>query len=120
MAKCFVSYLDTSGIRHEVEAEAQSMYEAAALAVRTFKDHDCEPGNHGLVRYGQRAFLAVNGHTFARSSSDCPVSCPLIRAKVFPRSVWVADVYLNCEERQDVCPLGGVFCIGRVSESCSL
>jgi len=44
MAKCFVSYLDISGIRHQVEVEAESMYEAAALAVKTFKEHDCEPG----------------------------------------------------------------------------
>lgn len=44
MAKCFVSYLEISGIRHQVEVDAESMYEAAALAVKTFKDHDCEPG----------------------------------------------------------------------------
>lgn len=44
MAKCFVSYLDVSGIRHQVEVEAGSMYEAAALAVKAFKEHGCEPG----------------------------------------------------------------------------
>ena len=44
MAKCFVSYLDVTGIRHQVEVEADSMYEAAAKAVRVFKSHDCEPG----------------------------------------------------------------------------
>jgi hypothetical protein len=44
MAKCFVSYLEISGIRHQVEVDAESMYEAAALAVKSFKDHDCEPG----------------------------------------------------------------------------
>lgn len=44
MAKCFVSYLDLSGIRHQVEVEAGSMYEAAALAIKAFRDHDCEPG----------------------------------------------------------------------------
>lgn len=49
MAKCFVSYLDTSGIRHQVEVEADSMYEAAALAVRAFKEHDCEPGAMGQL-----------------------------------------------------------------------
>ena len=27
-----------------VEVEAQSMYEAAVLAVRSFNQHDCEPG----------------------------------------------------------------------------
>ena len=44
MAKCFVSFLDVSGIRHQVEVEATSMYEAAALAIRAFREHDCEPG----------------------------------------------------------------------------
>jgi hypothetical protein len=44
MAKCFVSYVDISGIRHQVEVDAESMYEAGALAVKSFKDHDCEPG----------------------------------------------------------------------------
>lgn len=43
MASCIVSYLDTSGIRHSVEVEAESLYEAAALAVRAFRRHDCEP-----------------------------------------------------------------------------
>ena len=44
MSKCFVSYLDTIGIRHQVEVEADSMYEAAALAVKAFMAGDCKPG----------------------------------------------------------------------------
>lgn len=44
MAACEVSYLDTDGLRHKVEVEAESMYEAAVLALRAFKKHDCEPG----------------------------------------------------------------------------
>jgi hypothetical protein len=44
MATCIVSYLDVSGIRHSVEVQADSLFEAAALAVRTFRQHDCEPG----------------------------------------------------------------------------
>jgi hypothetical protein len=43
MAACVVSYLDTSGIRHTVEVDAQSLYEAAVLAIRVFREHDCEP-----------------------------------------------------------------------------
>ena len=43
MPKCFVSYVDISGIRHTVEVEADSLYEAAALAIRAFKEHDCAP-----------------------------------------------------------------------------
>jgi hypothetical protein len=44
MAACIVSYLDTEGLRHSVEVEAESLYEAAVLAMRKFKEHDCEPG----------------------------------------------------------------------------
>lgn len=44
MAFCVVSYLDTEGLRHTVEVEADSLYEAAALAIRTFRQHNCEPG----------------------------------------------------------------------------
>jgi hypothetical protein len=45
VASCVVSYLDTEGLRHTVEVEAESLYEAAVLAIRTFRQHDCEPGH---------------------------------------------------------------------------
>lgn len=48
MATCVVSYLDISGIRHTVEVEAESLYEAAALAVKAFRQHQCEP--RGLAK----------------------------------------------------------------------
>ena len=44
MATCIVSYLDTAGIRHSVEVQAASLYEAACLAVKVFREHDYEPG----------------------------------------------------------------------------
>ena len=44
MAPCIVSFLEPSGIRHTVEVEAKSLFEAAVLAVSIFKEHDCEPG----------------------------------------------------------------------------
>lgn len=44
MASCSVSYLDTEGLRHTVEVDAESLYEAAVLAIRTFRQHNCEPG----------------------------------------------------------------------------
>ena len=31
-------------MRYSVEVDAESPYEAAVLAVRTFKQHDCAPG----------------------------------------------------------------------------
>jgi hypothetical protein len=44
MRPCIVSYLDTEGIRHTVEVEAESLYEAAVLAFTTFRAHECAPG----------------------------------------------------------------------------
>jgi hypothetical protein len=44
VASCIVSYVDTDGLRHTVEVEAESLYEAAVLAIRTFRQHSCEPG----------------------------------------------------------------------------
>lgn len=43
MATCHVSYLDTEGLRHRVEVQAESLYEAAVLALRAFREHDCQP-----------------------------------------------------------------------------
>ena len=45
MGLCTVSYLDTEGIRHSVEVEAGTLYEAVVLAVKTFKQHHCEPSD---------------------------------------------------------------------------
>jgi len=44
VAKCIVSFVDFEGLRHSVEVEADSLYEAAILAIRTFRQHNCEPG----------------------------------------------------------------------------
>lgn len=43
MPLCKVSYLD-SGIRHSVEVQASSLYEAVVLAIKVFREHDLEPG----------------------------------------------------------------------------
>src|SRR5437868_159331 len=45
MKPCIISFVDTDGLRHSVELEANSLYEAAALAVRTFRQHGCGPGS---------------------------------------------------------------------------
>jgi hypothetical protein len=44
MASCIVSYLDSSGVRHSVEVEADGLYEAAVLGVKALRENDCEPG----------------------------------------------------------------------------
>ena len=45
---CVVSFVDSGGIRHSIGLAAESLYEAAALAVSEFRRHnwvdDLEPG----------------------------------------------------------------------------
>jgi hypothetical protein len=44
MKHCMVSFVDPGGIRHTVEVEADSMFEAAAAALESFRAHACSPG----------------------------------------------------------------------------
>jgi hypothetical protein len=44
MPLCIVSFLDLDGLRHSVEVQAESLYEAAVLALAAFKKHDFAPG----------------------------------------------------------------------------
>ena len=57
MAACIVSYVDTEGLRHAVEVEAESLYEAAVLAVRTFRQHHCEPGELSKIEVEIRSSI---------------------------------------------------------------
>jgi hypothetical protein len=41
---CTVSFTDTEGLRHSVNVQAESLYEAVALAVNMFREHGCVPG----------------------------------------------------------------------------
>ena len=57
MAACVVSYVDTEGLRHAVEVEAESLYEAAVLAIRTFRQHHCEPGELSKIEVEIRSSI---------------------------------------------------------------
>lgn len=41
---CKISFAGAGGIVHTARIEAESLYEAAALAVRAFRQHGCAPG----------------------------------------------------------------------------
>jgi hypothetical protein len=41
---CNVSFQDSDGIRHGVEVGAETLYEAAVLALKSFREHGCAPG----------------------------------------------------------------------------
>jgi hypothetical protein len=42
--KYTVSFRDPDGVRHSVDVGAETMYEAAVLALRSFREHGCAPG----------------------------------------------------------------------------
>jgi len=39
-----VSFRDPEGVQHSVEVGAETLCEAAVLALRSFREHDCAPG----------------------------------------------------------------------------
>lgn len=41
---CTVSFTDHEGIRHSVNVQAETLYEAVALAMAAFGEHHCLPG----------------------------------------------------------------------------
>ncbi|HEY6329727.1 MAG TPA: hypothetical protein VI756_10350 [Blastocatellia bacterium] len=43
MPLCLVSFVDLDGFRHSAEVEAGSLFEAGALAISAFRQHECEP-----------------------------------------------------------------------------
>ena len=48
MATCIVSYIDLDGLKHTVEVQATSLYEADALSISSFRKHDIFPA--GLAK----------------------------------------------------------------------
>ena len=43
VALCVVSFIDLEGVRHTVKVHAESLYEAAVLGIRLFRDNGCAP-----------------------------------------------------------------------------
>ena len=41
---CIVSFTGHDGIRHSVNVQAETLYEAVVLAIRAFREHECAPG----------------------------------------------------------------------------
>ena len=40
---CTGSFTGPGGIRHSVNVQAETLYEAVVLAIRAFREHDCAP-----------------------------------------------------------------------------
>ena len=46
-SRCRVSFTDSEGILHGVEVDAESLYEAVAIAVANFREDDVSPSTPG-------------------------------------------------------------------------
>jgi hypothetical protein len=42
---CIVSFIDLDGLQHSTKVRAESLFEAAILAIQAFKEQDCAPGS---------------------------------------------------------------------------
>ncbi len=49
MARCRVSYTDAEGVAHGIDVEAESLYEAVALAVAEFRQDDLNQSLPGAM-----------------------------------------------------------------------
>jgi hypothetical protein len=47
---CTVSFRDSEGILHSVDVGAETFFEAAMLALKSFREHDCAPGQGRISR----------------------------------------------------------------------
>jgi hypothetical protein len=62
---CTVSFTDAEGLRHSVNVQAETLYEAAALAIRAFREHQCGPGPGSQLEVKERSPEVT--HTVAMS-----------------------------------------------------
>src|SRR5712692_7741588 len=65
---CIVSFRDTEGLRHSVEVQAESLYEAALLALKIFQAHNCCPGVNSVIEVDVRT--SVTHSVTARKIRD--------------------------------------------------
>ena len=46
-SRCRVSFTDSDGVLHSLDVDAESLYEAVAIAVAQFRDDDVSPSSPG-------------------------------------------------------------------------
>src|SRR5437899_4532119 len=57
LALCIVSFVDSDGMRHAVEVQASSLYEAAVLGVSALRKHNCEPSEFSDLEVEMRSSI---------------------------------------------------------------
>lgn len=84
MKDCVVSFVDSGGIRHSVEVQADSMYQAAAAALESFHEHGCRPANGVNLEVQVRSAVTHNIRVgrlkqWAEAGGRCPQEAMLKR-----------------------------------------
>jgi len=72
---CTVSFTGPDGIRHSVNVQAETLYEAVVLAIRAFREHECAPGAGSQLEVEARVTHRVSMakvQDWLRSSAKSP------------------------------------------------
>jgi hypothetical protein len=61
--RCRVSFTDAEGILHGIDVDAESLYEAVAIAVAQFREDDVSPSNPGpMTEFTVAVYLNPTEH----------------------------------------------------------
>ena len=80
-----VSFYDHEGIRHSVQVPAESLDEAAVLAMRAFGEHDCAPGPASKLEVEVAAPIVIHTLT-VKKLREWLNGRALVRARSWPRN----------------------------------
>ncbi len=63
---CTVSFIGHDGIRHSVNIQAETLYEAVVLAIRAFREHECAPGSGSQLEVEARSPSVTHSVSMAK------------------------------------------------------
>jgi hypothetical protein len=63
---CTVSFTGHDGIRHSVNVQAETLYEAVVLAIRVFREHECAPGAASQLKVEARSPSVIHTVSMAK------------------------------------------------------
>ena len=66
MKVCTVSFTDPGGVRHTVEVQAENLYEAAALAARSYADAGFRPTQETVLEIEVKALAITHSVKLSR------------------------------------------------------
>ena len=79
---CIVSFTDHEGIRHSVNVQAETVYEAVALAMSAFGEHHCLPGPASQMEVEARSPGVTHSVSMAKVKNWLAASAKSPREKI--------------------------------------